>query len=121
MQNSKNELSKSLSKTLNKNLFGLLKDLKNTNEIESFLSDFLTNDELKRYSKRLAIFYWLKKRRSHENIVTNLKVKKSEVKALENKLNSKGVKLGLKYLEAEEWANVWSEKINKFRLRHKKL
>ena len=58
----------------------------------------------------------LKKKRSYENIKNNLKVSSATIATAEKNIDSKGIKLALKKLEAEEWANVWSEKIKKLKL-----
>ena len=93
--------------------FQTLEDIKTKKDIEIFFNDFFDKKELETYTKRLAIAYWLKKKRDYKNIKTNLQVTKSEIKQVENKLNTKGFKLALKHMEAEEFANVWSEKIKK--------
>lgn len=102
-----------LQKELNNTFFQTLEDIRTKEHFEIFLNDFLTPEELHMFVKRLGIAYWLKKKRTYENIKTNLHVTTSEIKAVEKKLNTKGIKLALKYLEATEWANVWSEKIKK--------
>ena len=103
----------SLQKQIRKTFFQTLEDLKNKGNFEMFLNDFLSEKELEVFTNRLATGYWLKKGRSIENIKTNLNVSPSEIKTSKEKLNSKGYKLAIKLMEAEEWANVWSEKIKK--------
>ena len=63
--------------------------------------------------KRLAIAYWLKKGRNNENIKNNIGVNDKEIEEIKLKIHKKGYKLAVKLMEAEEWANVWSEKIKK--------
>lgn len=103
-----------LQKETRNTFFQTLEDLKTKDNFEIFLKDFLTEKELDDFVNRLAIAYWLHKKRDHENIKTNLKVTTSEIKEVQKKLNTKGYKLALKMMVAEEWANVWSEKIKKF-------
>lgn len=103
----------SLQKEVRKSFFQTLEDLKTKDNFEIFLKDFLSEKELEVFTNRLATAYWLKKGRSIENIKTNLKVTLKEIKEVEIKLNTKGYKLAIKLMEAEEWANVWSEKIKK--------
>lgn len=88
-------------------------DLKNLKEIETFLSDFFTDEELETYTKRLAIAYWLKKGRTHQNIVDNLKVSSAVIASVEKEVNKPGFKLALKRVGAEEWANTWAERIKR--------
>lgn len=97
--------------------FQTLEDIKTKEGFKIFCKDFFNDKELEIYTKRLAIAYWLKKKRSIQNIKTNLHVSDMEIKLVEKQLNTKGFKLALQKIEAEEWANKWSEKfkvINKF-------
>ena len=108
------KLNPILDKQIKQTFFQLIADLKDPKEAEIFFKDFLNDEELNRYTKGLAIAYWLRKGRTEENIITNLKVSKKEVTEARKRLESKGYKLAIKYLEAEEFANVWTEKIKKF-------
>lgn len=100
-----------LQKEIISTFFQTLEDLKTKKELEIFFRDFFDEKELEIYTKRLAIAYWLHKKRDYENIKTNLKVTTKEIKEVEKKLDSKGYKLALKYIEAEEWSNKWAERI----------
>ncbi|MEK7536808.1 MAG: Trp family transcriptional regulator [Patescibacteria group bacterium] len=102
-----------LQKEIVNTFFQTLEDIQTKEDFKIFCEDFFSDRELEIYTKRLAIAYWLKKKRSYENIKTNLKVTTSEIKLVESKLNSKGYKLALKKMETEEWANKWSEIIKK--------
>lgn len=121
MRVSKNNLNPSLKKEIVKTFIQTLDDLKGTKEKEIFLNDFFNDQELETYAKRLAIAYWLKKKRSYENIKNNLKVSSATIATVEKLINSEGFKLAIKKMEADDWANVWSEKINKFRIQRKKI
>lgn len=100
-----------LQKEIINTFFQTLEDIKTKKDFEIFFRDFFEEKELETYTKRLAIAYWLKKKRDYKNIKNNLEVTTSEINDVESKLNTKGYKLALKKMEAEEWANVWSEKI----------
>ena len=102
----KNQLIKTFAQTL--------VDFKNRDEILSFLTDFLNDSELETFAKRLSVAYWLKKGRSYENIKTNLKVSSATIATIEKLLEKPGFVLAIKKMEAEEWANIWAEKIQKF-------
>jgi len=91
----------------------MMDDLKGKKEIEIFLKDFFDDEELTKYIKRIAIAYWLKKGRDKENIKRNLLVTPKEISEAQESLKKEGIKLALKKIEAEEWANQWSEKIKK--------
>lgn len=106
-------MNPNLKKTITKTFVTLINDLKDEKEINAFLNDFLNDAELETYTKRLAVAYWLKKGRDYKNIQNNLKVNMKEIKETEKLLNTPGMKLALKKVEAEEWANVWNERIKK--------
>jgi len=91
----------------------MIDDLKDSKEIETFLNDFFDEAELEKYIKRLAIAYWLKKGRDTENIKRNLLATSKEITEAKKSLKEEGIKLALKKIEAEEWANVWTKKIRK--------
>lgn len=102
-----------LQKEIKNTFFQTLEDLKTKKNLELFFNDLLTAKELEIFTKRLAIAYWLHKKRDHENIKTNLNVTTKEIKEVEEKLGLKGYKLALKLLEAEEWSNKWAENFKK--------
>lgn len=91
----------------------MIDDLKDTKEIEIFLTDFFDDQELEKYIKRISIAYWLKKGRDSENIKRNLLASTKEIAEAKKSLAKEGIKLALKKIEAEEWANQWAEKIKK--------
>jgi uncharacterized protein YerC len=102
-----------LQKQISKTFFQTLEDLKSKENLALFFADFLTEKEHGSLTKRLAIAYWLHKKRDYENIKTNLNVSLKEIEEVENKLDSDGYKLALKYMEAEEWSNKWAENFKK--------
>lgn len=91
----------------------MLLDLRDEKEIEIFLKDFFDDVELEKYIKRISIAYWLKKGRDEENIKRNLMATPKEIVETQKIMKKEGVKLALKKIEAEEWANQWAEKIKK--------
>lgn len=114
MRVSDQKLSSSLKNQITKTLSQTISDLSGFEEVHKFLKDFLNEAELETFAKRLAIAYWLKKGRSYSNIKDNLKVSSATIASIQSEMNKPGFKLALKKLEAEEWANKWSEKIKKF-------
>lgn len=107
-------MNPSLKRQLLKTFSQMLDDLKDTKEIEIFLTDFFSEKELTTYIKRISIAYWLKKGRDNANIKRNLVASQKEISEAQKSLKKEGIKLALKKIEAEEWANVWAEKIKKF-------
>ena len=114
MRVSENKLNGSLKNQLIKTFAQTLIDFKDTEEMHKFLVDFFNENELETFAKRLSIAYWLRKKRSYVNIKTNLKVSSATVATIEKLTRKPGFLLALKKMEAEEWANVWIERIKKF-------
>lgn len=106
-------MNPSLKRQLLKTFAQMLDDLKNPKEIETFLTDFFDEEELERYVKRISIAYWLKKGRDEENIMRNLQATSREISETQKSLKKAGIALALAKIEAEEWANVWAERIKK--------
>lgn len=113
MRTSDRILNPSLRNQILKTFLQLIVDIKDIKEAEICLPDFFNNGELETYAKRLAVAYWLKKGRSYANIKENLKVSSGTIAKVQKDLKKPGFQLALKKVEAEEWANVWSEKIRK--------
>ncbi len=107
-------MNPSLKRQLLRTFAQMIDDLKDSKEIELFLTDFFDADELEKYIKRISIAYWLKKGRDEENIKRNLLATSGEIAEAQKSLKREGIKLAIKKIEAEEWANVWAEKIRKF-------
>lgn len=114
MRTSDRKLNPSFKNQLVKTFAQTLVDLKDPKEINTFLEDFFNDSELETFTKRLAIAYWLKKGRSYSNIRENIKVSSATIASTEKLMKKPGFALALKKIEAEEWANVWAEKIQKF-------
>ena len=114
MRTSREKINFTLNKQIIRTLASTLNDFKNTEDVLIFLKDFFTQTELESYAKRLAVAYWLKKKRNYKNIKTNLKVSSATIATIHEQMKSEGYKLALKTIEAEEWANQWAEKIKKF-------
>ncbi|SRR5260221_10216457 len=104
-------MNATLEKTLKEYFINTILDLKTKDETTNFLNDFLTPTELENFSKRLAIGYYLRKKRSYSNIKNNLGVSSATIALVEKQMKKKGFELALRKLEAEEWANLWATKI----------
>ena len=108
-------MNPSLEKTINHTFLQLLEDLKNKKEMEEVFRDLMGEKEYGEIVKKLAIVYWLRKKRDVDIIRENLKVSSVEISSAEKIMDKKGIKLAIKYMEAEEFANQWVEKIKKFK------
>lgn len=114
MRTSEKKLNISLEKQISETFIQMITDLRDLGEAKTFLKDFFNETEYETYVKRIAIAYWLKKGRSYNNIKENLKVSSATIAAVQSVIDKPGFRLALKKIEAEEWANQWSEKIKKF-------
>ncbi len=114
MRTSDRKLNISFKNQLVKTFAQTLVDLKDLDEANTFLQDFFNESELETFAKRLGVAYWLKKQRSYSNIRENLKVSSATIATIQSIIDKAGFKLALKKMEAEEWANVWAEKIKSF-------
>ena len=111
MRISERKLNPSLKKQILTEFVQTILDFKKFKDLETFVKDFFNDSELETFTKRLAVVYWLKKKRSYNNIKDNLKVSSATIATVQNLLDTSGIKLAIKKMEAEEWANKWSEKI----------
>jgi uncharacterized protein YerC len=107
-------MNASLQKTISRTFLQLIEDLKDKEEIQTLFQDLMGEKEYEDLVKKLAIVYWLRKARPVNIIQNNLDVSVKEIKEVEKIMDKKGIKLAIKYMEAEEFANVWSEKIKKY-------
>lgn len=113
MRTSGLKLNQSFKNQIEKTFCQLVSDIKTPKEAEIFFKDFLNQTEYETFVKRLAIAYWLKKKRSYANIKQNLKVSSATIAVIQGLMQKPGFKMALKKIEADEWANVWAEKIKK--------
>lgn len=108
--------SRKLNATLEKQIYGifhqLLSDLRSPEEVESILSDLLTETEYTALAKRLAIATFLDKGRSYENIRETLKVSSATIASVAEQMGNPGIQKALAKIKAEEWAGEWSGKIS---------
>jgi len=113
MRTTKKQINPALKKELIKTFAQVISDIKNQEEALSFINDFFEETEVEVFTKRLAIAYWLRKGRSYSNIKQNLKSSSATIAEISNLAKKKGFELALKKIEAEEWAEVWAQKIKK--------
>lgn len=121
MRVSKNKINNSLKKEIFQTFLQTIEDLETIEEKRLFFEAFFNEMELETYIKRLAIAYYIKKGRSYKNIKDNLKVSSATIASVDKNINMQGMKIALKKMEAEEWANVWQGKISKITSLKRKL
>lgn len=115
MQKSSKKLNSTVKELIFKNLYQVIADLKNTQEVKDFLKVFLSNLEQEAVAKRLAITLFLKKGMSYDEIKEKLKVSSTTIATLKEQFsnNSRGIKIAFEKIEAEEWADKWSKRLKK--------
>lgn len=106
-------MNNTLKNQLKKTLALVLSDFKSKSEAFDFLKDFLTEKEFENLAKRLSVAYWLSKKRSYENIQTNLRVSSATIAEGKNLLKKDNIKKAIKNLEADDWAEMWSSRLGK--------
>lgn len=114
MRTSKLQVNKLLANEIANMLAQVVTDLKKPEDALIFLKDFLSESELETLAKRLAVAYWLKKGRSYNNIKDNLKVSSATIASVQDMSKKTGFLAALKTTEADEWANIWAQKIKRF-------
>ena len=111
MRTSNQKINQILKDELTRTFANLVIDLRTPEDVKAFLKDFFNDSELETFIKRLGVFYWLKKGRSYNNIKENLKVSSATIATAQDSSQKTGIKLAMKLLEADEWANQWADKI----------
>lgn len=113
MRSSSRQVNKILKKQITKTFLQAVADINDLKKADKIFADFMSENEMEVFTKRLAIAYWLKKGRSYANIKENLKVSSATIASVQGMMERPGFVELLKLVEAEEFANLWSEKIGK--------
>lgn len=115
MQKSSKRLNPKIKKAIFESLYQVVADLKNKKEVRAFLKDFLSEIEKEAIAKRLAIFLFLKKGMSYDEIKEKLKVSSTTIASLKEQFTkgSEGLRITFEKIEAEEWAERWNKKLKK--------
>ena len=96
MRRSSIKLNPSLKNQITKTFAQAIADFSDYEEVYLFLKDFFTDSELETYSKRLAVAYWLKKKKSYVNIKNDLKVSSATIADVSSHMDKKGFQLAIK-------------------------
>ena len=113
MQVSKRKINKILDNEISKIFYQLIADIKTPKEAEEIFMCLLSDTETVAMIKRLAVGYWLTKKRSYGVISQNLKVSSATVATIAQDLKKPGWQLAMRKVLADEWATKWEIKINK--------
>ncbi|MBI5358924.1 hypothetical protein HZB69_04860 [Candidatus Amesbacteria bacterium] len=111
MQTSKKTINPTLEKQLSQTVYQLFCDIKNVSDAKTVLKTILSPTELSTVIKRVSIAYWLSKNRSYENIKNNLMVSSASISDIQKHIRSEGWQAVLRFINAEEWASIWEQKI----------
>lgn len=111
MQVSKKRVNAQLAKQISAMWYQLIADVKTVDEAEKVMDALLSETEMTAITKRLAVGYWLAKKRSYENIKENIKVSSATIAAIGQEVKKPGWKLALQKVMAEEWATKMENKI----------
>jgi len=113
VQVSKQKVNKILEKQVTDLWFQMVADIKTPDEAKIVFEDLFSETEKSALIKRLAVGYWLVKKRSYETIKQNLKVSSATIATVAQGLTRPGWKLAMQKVMAEEWATKWETKIKK--------
>jgi uncharacterized protein YerC len=111
VQISKQKINKNLDKQLTGAWYQMVTDIKTPIEAERIFNSILSETELTTVIKRLAVGYWLTKKRSYEVIKGNLKVSSATIATIQQDLKKPGWQLAIRKILADEWATKWEVKI----------
>jgi len=113
MQTSRTRVNPIISKQILSLWYQMVSDIKTADEAEIIFADLFSEIELTAITKRLAVGYYLTKKRSYEVIKNNLKVSSATIATVQQDLKKSGWKLAMQKVLAEEWATRWETKIKK--------
>lgn len=111
MQVSKKRVNPILDKQIQEMWYQLVVDIKSREEAAQVLGSLLSETEMVAITKRLAVGYWLEKKRSYENIKENLRVSSATIAAIQQESKKAGWKLAMQKVMADEWASKMEDKI----------
>lgn len=114
MQASRTRVNPIIDKQIKNLWHQMVADIKTSEESQIIFSDLLSEIEISAMVKRLAVGYYLTKKRSYEVIKNNLKVSSATIATVQQDLKKPGWKLAMEKVMAEEWATKWEEKIKSF-------
>lgn len=106
------ELNPIIKKQVLGMLYQLLSDIKNSDEVQTLLTDLLPDQDLTNIAKKLAIAVYLDKGRNYSNISETLKVSSATIASVAETMGNPGIQAALRQIKADQWADEWSTKIS---------
>lgn len=114
MQVSKRKVSQAWQRQANYFLYQTVADIKSPKEAKLFLKDLFSKTEFSAITKRLTAAYLLDKGKNYQEIKDALKLSSATISVISDQLEKgKGLKMALKKIQADEWADKWAIKIKK--------
>ena len=113
MQASRDRVNPIIEKQIKSLWYQMVADIKNVEEAEIIFGDLFSEIETTAITKRLAVGYYLNKKRSYEVIKNNLKVSSATIATVQQGINKPGWKMALEKVLAEEFSTKWEKKIKK--------
>jgi len=113
MRLTEKELPKEKEEELKKRLYQLLADIKNEKEAIAFCRGILSPGEEMAIAKRLGIFAELEKGASYARVRKAFLVSPATVARFKRQGDRPEVKLIIKKMAIDEWAQDWEKKIKK--------
>lgn len=114
MQLSSQSVSDTQTQQMFDQLHTLLADITKPEDMQIILAGLLTETEHTVFAKRLAIAQMLHQEKSYKDIRAALKVSSATISSVNDLTNKPGLKLALKYIKADQWAegliNRWFKK-----------
>jgi len=112
MKVSSKRITKNLEKQIFQIFYQLIADLQDPQEVKIFFESFLSRPVRLSLAKRLMIALLLDKKKGYQEIKKELKVSSSTVAETYKILHTPGMKMALKKIKADEWAQKWSVRIS---------
>lgn len=114
MQTSRIRVNPIINKQVVSLWYQMIADIKTPSDAEIIFNDLLSEIEISAITKRLAVGYYLHKKRSYEVIKNNLKVSSATIATVQQDLKKPGWQLALQKVLADEWSTLWEKKIKSF-------
>jgi uncharacterized protein YerC len=104
MQVSTQNLTPAAEDQLFEQFYTLLADLSSPQEMQLFLTSFMTSTERLVFAKRLAIAWLLEQGKSYEEINQQLRVSSATISSVADIRQSQGMQLAFRRLQLDRWA-----------------
>lgn len=112
MKSTKDSLNPIIKKQIMGMFYQLVADAKTSKDVETLLSDLMSEQDITSLAKKIAIAIYLDKGRGYEPISEALKVSSATVASVASTLGNPGMQMAIRHVKANQWADEWSTKIS---------